>query len=105
MDKRVNTFLFVIGATFFNLIVMAILAVLGFFLLSVLPLNDVPPGIRSLLMIVIFFGAIIASFFIYHRVVRLISKRVDMEKHFHPIFKNRSGQGEGGSESDNSGGP
>jgi hypothetical protein len=95
MDKRVNTFLFVLGATFFNLIVMAILAVLGFLLLSVLPLENAAPGIRSVLMIIVFFGAIIASFFIYHRIVRLISKRVDMEKYFHPIFKDRRGGGSG----------
>ena len=89
MNKRLNTFLFIIAATVVNLILMGILAVGGFFLLSILPLRSASPGIKNLMMIIIFFGAIVGSFFIYHRIVRIISKRVDMDKYFHPIFRRR----------------
>ncbi len=89
MNKRLNTFLFVLGATVLNLIIMGCLAVLGFLLLSLLPVRGTGGGIRNLLMIIIFFGAIVGSFFIYHRIVKIISKRVDMDKYFHPIFRSR----------------
>ena len=89
MNKRLNTLLFILAATVTNLIIMAMLAVGGFLLLSVLPIGASSPGIKNLLLIVVFFGAIVGSFFIYHALVKAISKRVDMEKYFHPIFKRR----------------
>ncbi len=89
MNKQVNTVLFILGATVVNLLIMAILAASGFLLLSVLPIGQSSPGIKNLLLIVVFFGAIIGSFFIYHAIVKAISKRVDMEKYFHPIFKRK----------------
>lgn len=89
MNKQVNTVLFILGATVVNLLIMAILAASGFLLLSVLPIGESSPGIKNLLLIVVFFGAIIGSFFIYHAIVKAISKRVDMEKYFHPIFKRK----------------
>lgn len=91
MNKRLNTVLFILGATVANLIIMAILAIAGFLLLSVLPIGGSSPGIKNLLLIVVFFGAIIGSFFSYHAIVKAISKRVDMDKYFHPIFKRKEG--------------
>lgn len=90
MNKRLNTALFILGATVVNLLVMAILAVGGFLLLSVLPIGESASGLRSLLMIVVFFGAIVGSFFIYHAIVKAVSKRVDMDKYFHPIFRRKN---------------
>ncbi len=43
-------------------------------------------------MIIVFFGAIIGSFFIYHAIVKMISKRIDMNKYFHPIFNRRDNE-------------
>jgi len=94
MNKRLNTVLFILGATVTNLLIMAILAAGGFLLLSVLPFGSSAPGIKSMLMIVVFFGAIVGSFFIYHAIVKAISKRVDMDKYFHPIFRNKNQGGD-----------
>lgn len=89
MNKKVNTLLFILAATIVNLIIMAILAIAGFLLLSVLPIGGSSGGIKNILMIVVFFGAIVGSFFIYHALVKVISKRVDMDKYFHPIFRKK----------------
>jgi hypothetical protein len=89
MNKRLNTVLFILGATVANLVIMAVLAIGGFLLLSVLPVGSSSPGIKNLLLIVVFFGAIVGSFFIYHAIVKAISKRIDMDKYFHPIFKRK----------------
>ena len=84
MNKKVNTVLFILGATVVNIGIMAVLVILGLVLLSKLPAGFVPIG-----TVVIFFVAILGAFFIYHRLIKFISKRVNMDKYFDPIFKQR----------------
>jgi hypothetical protein len=87
MNKKINTVLFVLGATVVNIILMICLALLGLYILSLLPLQQMGGGVRSILMIVVFIGSVVGTFFLYHALVKLVSKRIDMDKHFHPIFK------------------
>ena len=89
MNKRVNTVLFLLGATVFNLLVMFIIIVLFLVLLSVIFKGSLNPNVLSVLMIVVFIGSIAASFFIYGRLVKWISRRVDMEKYFLPLFRRK----------------
>jgi len=84
MNKKLNTGLFILGATVVNIGIMAVLVVLGLFILSKLPESFIPIG-----TVLVFFIAIIGAFFIYHRIVKFISKRVNMDKYFDPIFRQR----------------
>lgn len=87
MNKKLNTTLFVIGATVVNIAIMGVLFLAGFYIASRLLPEDVAPNTVLIIFMLIFIGSILGSFFIYHRLVRLISSKVDMEKYFHPIFK------------------
>ena len=89
MNKRVNTVLFLLGATVFNLLVMFVIIVLFLVLLSAIFRGSLNPNVLSVLMIVVFIGSIAASFFIYGRLVKWISRRVDMEKYFLPLFRRK----------------
>lgn len=89
MNKKVNTALFIIGATVVNLVLMAVLILVGFFIVSFLPLNQASQGITTVLVIVIFFAAIIGTFVIYHNMVKYLSTKIDMDKYFHPIIKRK----------------
>ena len=89
MNKKVNTVLFLLGATVFNLLIMFVIIVLFLVLLSAIFRGSLNPNVLSVLMIVIFIGSIAASFFIYGRVVKWISRKVDMEKYFLPLFRRR----------------
>lgn len=40
-------------------------------------------------MIVVFVGSIAASFLIYGRLIKWLSRKFDMEKHFLPLFGRR----------------
>ena len=97
MNKKINTVLFVLGATVVNIILMICLALLGLYILSLLPLQQMGGGVRSILMIVVFIGSVVGTFFLYHALVKIVSKRIDMEKYFHPIFK-KEAKSEGDSE-------
>jgi cytochrome c biogenesis protein CcdA len=100
MNKKINTVLFVLGATVVNIILMICLALLGLYILSRLPLQQMGGGIRSILMIIVFIGSVVGTFFLYHALIKVISKRIDMDKYFHPIFK-KEAKAEGESEDKN----
>ena len=86
MGKKTNTLLFVLGGTVFNILVtvlsiLAFLVIYGKFFYSLLPEHSVGWAIP-----VIFTASIIVSFLVYRAVLKTIMKKVDIEKHFDPIF-------------------
>jgi hypothetical protein len=89
MNKKVNTVLFLLGATVFNLLIMFLLIVLFLVLISAIFRDSLNPNVLSILMIVVFIGSIAASFFIYGRVVKWLSRKIDMEKYFLPLFRRK----------------
>jgi hypothetical protein len=89
MNKKLNTVLFLIGATVFNLLVMFILIVVFLVIIQAIFRDRLNPNIFSVLMILIFVVSIAASFFIYGRIVRWLSRRIDMDKYFLPLFRRK----------------
>ncbi len=87
MNKKVNTILFILGATIVNIIVMAILFILCLVLIArfVNPESSLMP----LWLGVMFLVSIGGSFFLYTFVMKRISAKFDMEKYLDPIFKRR----------------
>ena len=88
MNKKVNTLLFILGATAFNVISAVAGIILLYILFSIIAskLGIGPDWVFP----VSFLGGIVASFFIYRAVLKLVTKKIDMEKHFDPIFVNRN---------------
>lgn len=89
MNKKVNTVLFILGATVLNIILMIIIMTVGLALLSVFVGESVSEGAASIIFLLLFVVSIGGAFFIYHRLVGLISKKIDMDSYFHPIFSRR----------------
>lgn len=89
MNKKTNTVLFLIGATVFNLLVMFILIVLSLVLISVVFRDRLNPNVLSILMILLFIGSIAGAFFIYNRALKLLTKKIDMDKYFMPLFRRK----------------
>jgi ABC-type multidrug transport system fused ATPase/permease subunit len=89
MNKKTNTFLFILGATVFNLLTVFLLLTLGIILTSLILQGRDPGGVGSLLLFLVFLLAVGGSFFIYHRVVKFISKKIDIERYFDPLIKPR----------------
>ncbi len=89
MNKKTNTALFIVGATIANILLMVILIIIGMALIAVIVPQGAGGQLAMVLFLLVFLVSIAGSFFIYHKVIQFISKRVDMEKYFHPIFKPR----------------
>jgi hypothetical protein len=88
MNKKVNTVLFVLGATLVNVLVMIVLVILGIMLIGLLPVG-VQESSGQILLVLVMFLSIGITFFAYHRLIKLVSSKVDMDKYFHPIIKPR----------------
>ncbi len=90
MNKKLNTVFFILGATVVNMIILVLIFILGSLLVSNFFLTeDTAPQIVQVIFLVLMGVAIAGSFFIYHRIIKLISAKVDMDKYFHPIIKPR----------------
>ncbi len=95
MNKKVNTVLFVLIATLFNLVAMLVI----FFTLFAVLVNLVSQesALFPMLLAVIFLVSIGASFLVYTAVVKKLTTRMKMEDYLSPIFsrKRHHGKGEG----------
>ncbi len=89
MNKKLNTALFIIGASIVNVIIMVILMTAGLALLSLILPKNISPTLASILFILVFLLSVAGSFFIYHRGIKLLAGKINMDKYFHPIFNSR----------------
>lgn len=89
MNKKLNTVLFLIGGTVFNVII-TIGSILGLSIIwGKFIMSHVPQSVQYVGFIVCIFGGAAIAFLLYRAVFKLITKKVDVEKYFDPLFKPR----------------
>jgi hypothetical protein len=89
MGKKANTLLFILGATVFNVLI-TIASFVVLLLLFVKFLSPVlPESSAAWALPVIFIGSVVLSFVTYRIVLKQLMKRIDVDKHFSPLFKPR----------------
>jgi hypothetical protein len=90
MNKKVNTLLFILGATFFNVII----AVISFLLLLILYARFIMPRIPESGyqwgFTLIFIASIAVSIAVYRLVLRHFLDKIEIEKYFDPLFVKRN---------------
>ena len=89
MSKKTNTLWFILGATVFNILTTIICFLLLLVVYARFFLPSLPETAAAWGFPIIFIGAIVLSFFLYRYILKLIMKKVDIEKHFDPIFGRR----------------
>ena len=89
MNKKVNTVLFILAASVVNIVVMILLMTLLFALAAFMLPSDIGAGMGQVIFLLVFALSIGGSFFAYHRFIGFLSKKIDMDKYFHPIFRRR----------------
>jgi len=86
MNKKINTVLFILCATLFNVFV----AILSFVILMLLYIKLlfalIPEANRSWGFSVIFLASIAISFFVYRFILKYLLTKIDIEKYFDPLF-------------------
>jgi len=86
VNKKTNTVLFILGATLFNVIVCIASFLILFFLYARFIHPILPESSQSWSFTVIFIGAIAVSILVYRAVLKVLIKKIDVEKYFDPIF-------------------
>lgn len=88
-NKRLNSVLFILAATVGNIVVMTV----SFFLLLILFARFAAPSLpawaNQIGLLVIFVGAVVGTYFLYHAFMKYLQKRVKLEEHFGPLFNRR----------------
>ncbi len=87
MNKKANTVLFVLGATVVNVVMMLAIFLVLFVLYGKFLSPLIPDQIDQIMMLVLFIGSIVLTYFIYHRMIKFFSNKIDMDKYFDPIFR------------------
>ena len=89
MNKKLNTALFILGATLFNILI----TVLSFLLLLIVYarflMQRLPETAQAWSFPLIFIAAIVISFIVYRFALKLLLKKVEMDKYFDPIFSSK----------------
>ena len=89
MNKTTNTIIFILVATVFNVILtiacfLVLLVLYSQILFPILPEESVAWALPILFVL-----SIVASLIIYRLLIKLLMKKVDMDKYFNPIFTRR----------------
>jgi len=89
MNKKVNTILFILGATVFNILITVLSFLLLLIVYAKFLLPRLPEGVQTWSFPLIFIAALAIAFIIYRYAIRFLIKKIDMEKYFDPLFVSR----------------
>jgi len=89
MNKKINTVLFILGATVFNIIVTVLSFILLLFLYARFLMKLLPETAQAWSFPVIFIAAIAISFFVYKILLGFLIKKINVDKYFDPILNTR----------------
>ena len=89
MSKKTNTLLFILGGTVFNIIITILCFFIFLAIYSRVLYPVLPESSAAWVLPIVFVASIAASFFVYRQAVKMVTKKIDMEKHFDPIFGRR----------------
>lgn len=89
MNKKLNTVLFLLGATVINIIIMIALFLLGMFLFGRFLPGFASSGRAPLMMVLLFAVTLGGTYGIYHSLIRLLARFVDLDRYFQPILGNK----------------
>jgi membrane protein YdbS with pleckstrin-like domain len=86
MNKKINTLLFILGATAFNVIttVLSFISFFVFYVRLIMPLT--PDANPSWAFAFIFMASIVVSFMAYRILFKYLLKKIDVDKYFDPLF-------------------
>ncbi|MDC7245362.1 MAG: leader peptide processing enzyme [Sphaerochaetaceae bacterium] len=91
MNKKMNTVLFIFGATVMNLIIMIALFLICIAIM--VNLTDPESAMFPLYIGLTFIISIGGSFFLYTVIMKKIVSKYDLEKYLSPIFAKRFSKG------------
>jgi hypothetical protein len=81
-----------LGATLLNVVMMVVIFIVLMLLYAWIAPGGFGTQVGQIVGIVLFLGSIGLTYFLYHRLIKWISNKWDLEQYFDPIFGKRGGQ-------------
>ena len=87
MSKKTTSLIFMLLATLLNLVLLIVFFILGFVILN-LVISAMPENVAvvQIGVVLVFVFAIGLSFFVYSRIVSLLTKKFNLEEKLDPLF-------------------
>ncbi|MDD7255501.1 leader peptide processing enzyme [Bullifex porci] len=87
MSKKTNSLIFMLLATILNLVLLIFFFIVGFVILN-LVISSMPENVAvvQIGVVLVFVFAIGLSFFVYSRIVSLLTKKFNLEEKLDPLF-------------------
>jgi membrane protein implicated in regulation of membrane protease activity len=93
MNKKTNTFLFILGATLFNIVVTIISLLLLLMIYARFIMSHLPEGAQAWSLVLVFIASIAISFVVYRFTLKILLKKIQIDKYLDPIFGRRKPPG------------
>jgi hypothetical protein len=87
LNKKVNTVVFVVVASIFNIILALVILIL--LMIPIAYLGKISTALQQILTIIIFPTSFFIAFIIYFNLIAFIDSKIDLDKYIHPIFINK----------------
>jgi hypothetical protein len=88
MNKKANSIIFLLVATLFNILLVAVLFIILIALYG-FALQKIIPNAASWYLLASFIVSMVGAFFLYRIAIKIVTKRVNLEKYFDPLFMPR----------------
>lgn len=89
MNKKLNTFFFLLVGTVLNIGIMLLLLVLFLYLIGLFFTSETSSQVVSALSLGAIMLSVVATYLIYSRIIKIINKKWNLEKYIAPIFKKK----------------
>ena len=91
MNKKLNSIFFILGATAFNVLVALISLVILFFIFInfIHPVIPESESVYQWTFLQLFVASCAISFFVYRAVIKIVLKKINIDKYFDPLIMSR----------------
>ncbi|MFO8042963.1 MAG: hypothetical protein R6U25_07165 [Alkalispirochaeta sp.] len=86
MNKRLNSVLFIIGATVANIVSMVVIFAAFMVLFARFLAPHLAPGANQIILLVLFVGSVIITYVLYHRFMKWLGEKYNLQDYFGPLF-------------------
>ena len=86
MNKRLNSVLFIVGATVANILSMVVIFATFMVLFARFLAPHLAPGANQVILLVLFVGSVIITYVLYHRFMKWLAEKYNLQDYFGPLF-------------------
>lgn len=89
MNKKLNTFIFLLAGTVVNIVVMLLLLVAFLYIISFLFKPETNGAVITAVTLTAVMLSVVGSYFIYSRLVKIVNKKWNLEQWIEPLFNKK----------------